>query len=109
MTFKQGQVIKPGMNLYITSKIIIMQSLKELALMVSEKKKPNNECQSSPLNMRMKVKKKKKKKEKISGIFIIYLPYLTILQSFYLIGEEHKKIQIKLFHTVVTLKYDQGH
>ena len=37
MTFKQVKVIKPGMNQQIPHKVIVMQSLKDLASTVSKK------------------------------------------------------------------------
>ena len=43
-------------------------------------------------------------------VFIIYLTYLTIIQSFNSSGWEHIIfIQLKLNDTAVTLKYGQGH
>ena len=56
-SWNKVKVIKPGMNLYAPSKVIIMQSLKALALTVSQKKVTlklfhNNEIhQLSPLYM----------------------------------------------------------
>ena len=95
------------MAMYSTSKIIIMKSLKELALMVFQKEKKINIkfflnkkiSQFFPLSMW---------ENQNSDIFIIYLKYSTIIDSFRLIGLE-KKNQLKLFDTAVTLKYDQVH
>ena len=56
------KIIKPTMKMHTLSKVIIMQSLKDLALRVSEKKamlkffSSEEICQLSPLNMRKKSK-----------------------------------------------------
>ena len=77
------KVIKPGMNCKTPSKVIITQSLKDLPQTVPAKKpmliifvKSENTSVIS-LNMCQ---------SENSGIFIIYLTYLTILQTFNLIG-----------------------
>ena len=60
--------------------------------------------------MRNSEKKKEKTKEKKnSGIFIIYLTYFTIIQSFNLIKLEEKNFQLKLFDIAVPFKYSKGH
>ena len=57
VTLKQGQIIKPGMNWKTQSKVIILQSLKNLARTVSLKKanikllSNQKTCKLSPLSM----------------------------------------------------------
>ena len=65
--WKKVTAIKPGMTMWTPSKVITMQSLKDLALMVSEKKPffLNDEiCQLSPLNMCEKQTNKQTNKQK---------------------------------------------
>ena len=82
------ELVKISMICYTSSKVIIMQSLKDIPYTVSTKMPT------------LKFLSNKKKKPlylpwtcanmKNSGIFIIYLIYLAVLKSFNFIGQEHK-------------------
>ena len=67
--------------MYTPSKFITMKKLKDLALMVSEKK--------STL-MIFQMRNYVSYLPWMCGIFMIYMTYLTILKSFNFIGKEHK-------------------
>ena len=86
-----------------------MQSLKDLALMVSKRKQrikffSNKEiCHLSPSNMCKK--KEKKKKCNVHDL----LDVIKNHTKFKLNQIRTQNFQLKLFDTAVTLKYNQGH
>ena len=100
------KVIKHRMIMLTPSKVIIMQSLEDLALVLSKKKPmfkvfPNEEiCLLSPLHMCENQKQ-----------WYIYnlLDVINNLIKFQLNRIRTSNFQLKLFDTAVTLKYNQGH